>query len=187
VTVASPAFRDLATSSRSELEAALRRGDPPSIESLLGYEYRGFNRPASTALLGIRKFIKGFFPVRDEAFGFNSRVAQNGIAGEWIAKAADAGSGRYAFFGVAPVQPGARDSRYPQALLLDYARGSNPPYDPARLLRDYLVRVDEGSDDLLLGKAYLAVGPARVAMGFFILERQGAFEVGPELERRVTN
>lgn len=182
---ASQAFRDLAASSGDELEAVLRRGRRPSIESLLGYEYRGFNRPPATALLGIRKFIKGFFPSERQAFGFNARVAQNGLDGEWIAKPDDVNPRRYAFFGVAPVVPDGRDHRYPQALLLDYSRGGNPLFDPSRLLRDYLVRVDEDSDDVLLGKAYLAVGFARIPLGFFLLERHRTFEIGPELERRV--
>ena len=39
------------------------------------------------------------------------------------------------------------------------------------MLRDYLVRVVPGSDDLILGKALLALGPARVASNYFVLER----------------
>jgi hypothetical protein len=41
----------------------------------------------------------------------------------------------------------------------------------ARRLRDYLVQVTPGSNDLLLGQAFLAVGRARVAVGWFALER----------------
>jgi hypothetical protein len=56
-------------------------------------------------------------------------------------------------------------------VLLDYGRGGNKPLDPTAGLRDYLVRVDPGNDDLFLGKAYYAVGPLRVPSNFFLLER----------------
>jgi hypothetical protein len=58
-------------------------------------------------------------------------------------------------------------------------------YDPSRLLRDYVVRVREDSDDLLLGKAFVALGPARLAAGFFLLERHGPLRSDPALEARV--
>ena len=182
---ASERFRELAARSGDELEEVLRGGGPPSTTALLGHEYRGFNHPALTRLLGIRKFIKGFFPAGELAFGFNARTRQNGLEGDWIARPDDANPRPFAFFGIAPVQPEARDARYPNAVLLDYARGNNPAYDPARLLRDHLVRVDESSDDLLLGKAYLALGRARAPVGFFLLERYRPFVAGPELEQRV--
>jgi hypothetical protein len=51
------------------------------------------------------------------------------------------------------------------------AAGGNPACDPSRLLRDYVVRVREDSDDPLLGRAYVALGRARLVAGFFILER----------------
>ena len=68
------------------------------------------------------------------------------------------------------MDPEARDNAYLHALLLDYGRG-NPWYDPSRQLRDYLVRCVPGSDDLLLGKAYMALGPWRIPATFFLLER----------------
>jgi hypothetical protein len=182
---ASPAFLDLAARSNRELEAILRRGTTPSVDALVGNEYRGFNRPARTALLGIRKFTKGFFAVDDDAFGFNTLMKQNGLDGQWIARGDAAHPRRLGFFSVAPIRPGGRDDVYPRALLLDYAAGANPVYDPSRLLRDYVVRVREDSDDVLLGKAYLAVGPARLAAGFFLLERHRPLTSDAALEARV--
>ena len=70
-----------------------------------------------------------------------------------------------------PVDPEARDNAYLHALLIDYGQGGNPLYDPSRYLRDYLVRCVPGSDDLLLGKAYMAIGPWRMPASFFMLER----------------
>ena len=182
---ASPAFFDLAARSNRELEEILRHGTTPSIDALVGHEYRGFNRPARTALLGIRKFTKGFFEVEDEAFGFNTLMKQNGLDDQWIARGGAADPRRLGFFSVAPVRLGGRDDVYPRALLLDYAAGGNPVYDPSRLLRDYVVRVREDSDELLLGKAYVALGSARVAAGFFLLERHRPLTSDPALEQRV--
>ena len=70
-----------------------------------------------------------------------------------------------------PTPATARDNAYLHAVLLDYGRGGNKAWDPTRGLRDYLVQVDPKNDDLYLGKAYYAVGPARVTSNFFILER----------------
>ena len=39
------------------------------------------------------------------------------------------------------------------------------------LLRDYLAQVHPGSSDLLLGKAYVALGPISFVGGFFVLLR----------------
>lgn len=176
---ASPAFRDLAARSARELDAILERGQPPAIDALLGYEFRGYNHPRRAALLGIRKFIKGFFGVRDEVLGFNTRTRQNGLDGAWIARPDDSEPGRFAFFRVLPPGSGACQGAYGHAVLLDYSGAGNPAYDPSRLLRDHVVRVDEHSDDLLLGKAYLALASARVPVGFFLLERHRPFSDDP--------
>ena len=60
---------------------------------------------------------------------------------------------------------------YLHALLLDYGKGGNKPWDPMAAIRDYIVQVDPESPDLLLGKAYIALGPLRVHTNYFILER----------------
>lgn len=172
IRTASPRYKHLVSLSGAALEATMVRGETPSWPALAGHEYRGYNVAPATALLGIRKFIKAFFATPSGAwYGCNTPVAQNGLSGPWNARPSEAAARRYAYFCVNPVDPAARDNAYLHALLLDYGRGGNPFYDPSRLLRDYLVRCVPGSDDLLLGKAYLALGPVRVAAGFFLLER----------------
>ena len=42
-----------------------------------------------------------------------------------------------------------------------------------RSIRDYFVQVEPGSDDVLLGKAYLALGGRRLFSNFFVLHRRG--------------
>jgi hypothetical protein len=39
------------------------------------------------------------------------------------------------------------------------------------MLRDYVVRAEPGSDDLLLGKAYFSIAGTRIAHTFFLIER----------------
>ena len=165
-------YKHLAGLPKAALEEVMVRGETPTLPALIGYEYRGYNIAPATALLGIRKFIKVFFTTSSgEVYGCNTPVAQNGLNRPWKAKPSEAEPRRYAFFSVTSVDPEVRDNTYLHALLIDYGRGRNPAYDPSRLLRDYLVRCVPGSDDLLLGKAYMALGPARLAAGFFLLER----------------
>lgn len=172
MSIPSAIYQRLARARPAALERLLVRGEPPSLPALIGYEYRGYNTAPQLSLLGIRKFIKAFFVTPGGAvYGCNTPVAQNGLGGPWIARPSAAAPRRYAFFHVGPVDPAARDNAYLHALLLDYGRGGNPALDPSRLLRDYLVRCVPGSDDLLLGKAYLAIGPLRVVGSFFVLER----------------
>jgi hypothetical protein len=164
-----PEYLDLIRSSNDELEKALLRGEQPSPSTLAGREFLGTNTPLSARMLGLQKFIKGFEAEPDGGVrGFNTPVVQGPLEERWTAKPSDADPKRYAFFAVRPVEATARDNRYLNALLLDYGAGGNAWYDPAGRIRDYLVRVDER---LLLGKAYMAFGPARVKVGFFVLQR----------------
>lgn len=165
-------FEELAGSANSRLEELLREGRAPEPASLAGFEFRGFNTPAFTALLGIRKFIKGFFSGPSGLEGYNIPARQNGLAGPWLHKPDPASPKRFGFYEVYRVRPEARDSRYPNAVLLDYgASRRNPAVAPERVLRDYLVEPFAGDPDVLLGKAYLALGPLRVATSFFVLGR----------------
>ena len=98
--------------------------------------------------------------------GYNSPVAQNVLDGRWHVKPK-----KFGFYEVHAVDATSRDNAYLHAVLLNYGRGGNKPYDPTAGLRDYVVQVDPSNPDLYLGKAYYAVGPARVRTNFFILER----------------
>jgi hypothetical protein len=167
-------YRLLAGRSRSDLERLLVRGEAPSVEALAATEYGGWNHPRRMAVLGIRKFIKGFFRTGSgEHYGYNTPARQDGLDHTWSAKPDDQRPKRFGFYRVAPVDPEGHDNRYLHALLLDYGRGGNPASDVSRLIRDYLVRAEPGSDDLLLGKAYVALGPTRLYSNFFVLQRIG--------------
>jgi hypothetical protein len=164
---ASPRWRELVSSSRDQLEDALLRGQTPDPAGLVGWEFRGLNAPAWARAARIRKFIKGFEErAGGQVFGYNRPVEQNGDDDPWLER------GRpFGWFRVDAVDATSRDNAYLHAVLLDYGRGGNRPWDPSRGLRDYLVQVDPGDPDLYLGKAFYALGPVRVAVSFFLLER----------------
>jgi hypothetical protein len=165
-------YRALAGRPRSELERVLVRGEIPSVDALAGWEYGGWNHPPHMGVLGIRKFIKGFFRTEDDrCFGYNTPARQDGLDHDWTPRPSRDHPKRFGFYRVTPVDPEARDNRYLHALLLDYSRGGNPASDVSRVIRDFLVRVEPGSDELLLGKAYLALGPARLFSNYFLLQR----------------
>ena len=162
----------------AELEEVFQKGDMPRLDALAGWEFRGTNQPSWASLLGIRKFIKGFWRAKDgQVMGYNCPVVQNGLEKRWLARPLDHEPKRFGFYLVEPVDASARDNAYLHAVLLDYGRGGNGQLDPTRGLRDYLVQVSPNNPDLFLGKAYYALGPARVATNFFILERH---RKGPE-------
>ena len=159
---------------RHELEQIFQRGSMPDLEGLLGWEFRGINRlPLNFIpfgqLVGIKKFVKGFYRGEDgRVMGYNSPVdSSNALDGRWNIKPK-----KFGLFETYPVDATARDNEYLHALLLDYGKGGNKSYDVMSGLRDYLVQVDPTNPDLLLGKAYFALGPVRAGgLNFFILER----------------
>jgi hypothetical protein len=177
-----PAALELARASRHVLEQTFQRGTTPDLDALVGWEFRGINgtppgTPPIARLAGIQKFVKGMFRGADgRVMGYNSPVIRNVLDGRWRTTPSDAAPRRFGFYEVSPVDATSRDNYYLHAVLLDYGKGGNAAWDPTRGIRDYLVQVEASNPDLLLGKAYYAVGPARIAVGFFVLERfrQGA-------------
>lgn len=165
-------LKDLAVMSNDELEQLLLKGRGPAPEALAGFEWRGYNRPAWAALLGIRKFIKGFFKEAGGVGGYNIPPRQNAITEPWIHKPSPEDPKRFAFYTVGKVDMESQDNLYPDATFLDYgASPHNIAVDPARVIRDYVVQPDPANPDLMLGKAYLALGPFRLFSNFFIIER----------------
>jgi hypothetical protein len=101
------------------------------------------------------------------------RAYQNRPDEPWRAKRSRGVRRRFGFYHVRPVDPESQDNAYLNALLLDYGQGGNGRFDITATLRDYVVRVHPACDDLLLGKAFLAAGPLRLQIGYFLLERHG--------------
>jgi hypothetical protein len=171
-TLTSAAYLRVASLPASQLEAIMLRGETPDLAAMEGWEYRGTNTPAWASLVGIKKFVKGFFRTDDgRTFGYNQPVVQDGLQRPWRALPDPQSPKRFGFYRVSAVEPTSIDNAYLHAVLLDYAQGGNFALDPSNGLRDYLVRVEPGSDEILLGKALFAVGPARVPVSYFVLER----------------
>jgi hypothetical protein len=168
----------LALATNDELERVMRCGVRPDPARLAGWEFKGWNTFDLTELVGIRKFKKGFYqedPVADPqrgVSGYNVQIVANGLGEDWFDKIKDGESIKHAWYDVCPVDLNDADNKYPNALLINYDCDKNPVLDPSRRLRDYLVQVYADNDDLLLGKAYLAlVGPLRLFASYFVLER----------------
>lgn len=165
-------LQDLAYLSKAELEKVLVAGTTPEWEALAGSVFRGWNVGLMPHVLRIKKFAKGFFEKDGKRMGYNCPVRQGGGPGEpWPLKPSNESPKRFGFYEVRATSQGERDHKYPNALLLDYGRGGNPWWEPAKVLRDHLVQVEHQNRDLYLGKAWIALGPARMFGGFFVIER----------------
>jgi hypothetical protein len=165
-------FDQLTVLPNPALEEIFRAAAAPSPQTLVGFEWRGFNIGSHTRLLGIQKFIKGFFSLDDAVEGYNVRVHQNGLSEAWIHLPNAENPTRYAFFVVTRVDTSTRDSLYPQALFINYgASPRNPRMAVERSLRDYLCQPDPDNPNLLIGKAYLAFASLRIFSNYFIIER----------------
>lgn len=165
------------SASSGDLERALLAGTPPRLEDLAGWEWSGGNCVKLYSLIGIRRFVKGFYEGPDRApagptpciHGYNIPCPRMPDEGPPRCKPSDEQPHRHGFYRTHAVVRGARDSRYDNALLLDYGLGGNGLFGPP--LRDYLVQVYPDDPDLLLGKAYAAIGPLRIPLSFFVLSR----------------
>jgi hypothetical protein len=157
------------------LEDLLRGGTAPSFESLAGWEFDGYNTADLTGLANMHKFRKGYY--RDprlpegEIGGYNVDMKQGRPNQPWEVKLHGGKPKRHSHFRVYPVRDAEADSLYPNALLLNYDFPGTPFWNPARLLRDYLVQVYPENPDLLLGKAYFALPGGRRFVSFFVLKR----------------
>ena len=167
-------YETLAGSSDEAREEVLLQGTIPAFKELVGWEFRGYNVNPASELIRARKFKKGFYadPADPSMLrGYNVKVEQNGLLNPWVDQLRHGAPVRHALYAAYPVRADEKDKLYPNALMLNYGMGQNPPLDPSRVLRDYLVQVSVDNKDLYLGKAYAAIGPLRSFGGWFILER----------------
>lgn len=157
----SPDLGDLRGASRRTLERLFCAGTAPDPDDLVGWEFRGTIPATLARTLRLNRFVKGFFRDDDtppgEAVGYNSFCGQR----SWRRVGP-----RHGYFRVRPAV-----GRHEGSLLFDYAdTPRNAAWNPERLFRDFVVHPDPENRDLVLGKAYLKVGPL-VPASFFILDR----------------
>ncbi|MBI5503084.1 MAG: hypothetical protein HY907_22755 [Deltaproteobacteria bacterium] len=178
-------YETLCLARDEDLEDVMRCGHCPDLARLSGWEFRGFNTPEVLQLAGIRKFKKGFYRVdpsrshRDGIQGYNVNVAQGTLGDPWVDVEKNGKPVRMGWYEVRPVNLADADNKYHNAALINYAASDkNLAVDPTRLLRDYLVQVYADNPDLYLGKAFLAFGPLRMFVSYFVLERHNPSELG---------
>jgi len=154
-------FIEICRLPKTELTRLFGAGIRPQPDQLVDREFRGYNHPKYTGLLGIRKFVKGIFRENDQVEGYNRKVVQNRLEEPWIVTRAQA-------FGYYDVM--ARGTKFPNAILLHYGKSRhNPLFEPARLLRDYVVQIYPEEPNLLLGRAYASIFGWEIFLGYFIL------------------
>lgn len=168
----------LATAADDAIRARImKQGVAPDFDAIAGWEFAGTN--TAWIAFPFRKFKKGFFagnPRHDggpEPFiqGYNVNVKQDGVGNPHRAMPSEEAPKRHGFYRVHRVVSGAKDDKFPDALLLDYSLGGNFVLDPSRRLRDYLVQVYPDDPTLLLGDAYIALLGLRIHVSYFVLER----------------
>jgi hypothetical protein len=165
-------------STTTELERIIRMGSQPQMQSLVGWEFKGYHVFEPTEVVGLRKFKRGFYledPAADPELGisgYNVKTHPNTLGEPWIERTRRGEPVHRGWFDVYPVSLSDRDNRYPNAALLHYATSPRAfALDPLRTLRAYVAQVYPDLPDLLVGKAYVAVGAARLWPTFFVLER----------------
>lgn len=188
-------FEDLCRIDHAILEELFQRGTAPVLRDLVGWQYKGWNTSSVASLMGIRRFTKGFFigeSHRDDYAvidGYNLWARQKGEPSENWQHADTYLSGRlpgpdrkdprrHGFFKLMKASDSETETLHPHSILFDYTLYANPRTHGGRNLKDFMVQIYEDDTTLLVGKAYNAMGKARVPLpGFFVMTRAGK---GPE-------
>lgn len=161
-TVPGPRLGELTALPRRALERLFCAGTAPSIDDLVGWEFRGVNPPALLRAIGAGRFVKGFVRGELGAEGYNVLCSQ----GDWRRRRFRGRDLRHSWFRLVEAS-----GRRAGCVLLDYAASARTArLSPARLFRDFLVHPDPDDRDVLLGKAYVQLGRL-VPVSFFLLER----------------
>lgn len=190
-------FESLAGMKPKQLDEILRASKAPAMDSLAGWEFRGWNVVSAIAkpyvsLTGIQRFAKGFYVKQGakppseggELYGYNVEIQRGGIDEEWLAKPSPEAPSRRFFYRVYAAGEGPRPIvGYDDALFLDYTarKDRNGLFEGGPLfgdggLKDFLVQPDAENPDLLLGKAVYRLPPLNVDAGVFVAQRWRQFD-----------
>ncbi len=166
-----------------ELDQVVQNGRKPSLETLQGYEWRGYNvlPPHAYAVMWLlenTRFIKCFLkePTATdddgqptELAGYNLKVTRGGTGDPWTTKPSEEKPLKIGKYRVLPDgDRGKYTGKYDNAVFLDYDVPDNNLFD-GRTIKDFIVHPDD-NDDLIVGKAIFHLGPISTP-SFFILER----------------
>ena len=170
------AFERLVRSDERTLDELFAASPAPEFETLVGFEWRGWNTDPNLKYLGLKKFIKAFFRAEHGDEGCNVKVFQNDLADPWKPRTRLGKLDAFAFYLVRPQDERTRLPRNPGALLIDYAASPrNPIYHVERTIRDYVVQPSAEDPNVMLGRAYVGIGAMRFASSFFVIERGAPF------------
>ena len=166
-------FRQLARSKPRDLERLMRSSSSPDPGALVGYEWRGYNTPLATVLIGNRKFIKVFVAGPRGLEGHNYFAVGTRLDEPWRRRRRDDKGSIVGRYGVIPTGAFAHE-RYAKAMLIDYGADAHQHW-LLRSIRDYVVQPRASDPDVLLGKAYFTLGRVAVPAGYFVLARLQPF------------
>jgi hypothetical protein len=168
---------DLLRMKRAELADVMTAGHAIDPGDLAGYEYKGVSHGMPDFVeqkVLWKTFKKTFYadPSRGVLRGWNIRIEQTGIAGDYLPmlrRGAPITFGHYVVQSAMELGDdgsGSRPRRMPrpwnQGLFLDYGKAGNSLFDPALPMRAPLVAVNAGSADLLLGWDYVQIGRLQI-------------------------
>ncbi len=171
-----PTAHSLRTASPRELRALIVGGHPVRPADLEGWVYRGtsLGLPAFVERLAWKTFQKTFWraPATGRLLGWNVRLEQDGIDAPSRPKLRRGRPVTEWHYEVVEPHGVPTPRGFDRGLVIDYARGPNPP-GPIRLTKDPLVALAPGSADELLGVSYLVIaGRCLETPTYFTLERE---------------
>lgn len=179
----SPFARELQSSSPAQLRRRLLDGHPVDPRAIEGWAYRGTSvgLPAFIERLTWRTFQKTFWrdPVSGRLLGWNVRLEQDGLDAPSRPKTHDGEPVCCWHYEVIEPRGVAMPAGFDRGLIIDYGRGYRPTLD-MRWVKDPLVAVEQGNNDLLLGVSYAVIlGACVVPPTWFTLERDHRIEFVP--------
>ncbi len=132
--------------------------------------WRGINKGLATVAID-EQFIKHFQSVNGQVYGDNISVAQvplNQVHQNGWQPRLNPSTGTLSRQGKFKVMEAKGIGAFRHGLVLSYRDGGNSKRDPARLIEDRLVKLD---DNHMLGRATVRLGPIRIPLAYFVLER----------------
>jgi hypothetical protein len=150
-----------------EYRRMMRSGQTPHPSELVG-SWKGVNTGIATVAID-KQFIKRFSVVGSQVYGDNVSVPQSRSRQlPWRSKHSSHAHIAKKSRGKFMVEPAGGRGAFRHGLRLNYRAGDNRPLDPANLIHDRVVKLD---DNRMLGRATVKIGPLQIPVAYFVLER----------------